>query len=105
RFARLQEVELDRLGIRVIMCAVRSVEAGVEERYRHVENLRDQLQPPGRYPVAAFLVLLDLLERDAQRIAQCRLRHPALQTQRPDALGDFSVPRIAAALFHVTVER
>src|SRR5215831_7317899 len=44
-----------------------------EERYRHLQNVGDLLQPAGPDAVGAFLVFLHLMEGEAERIAQFRL--------------------------------
>src|SRR5580704_17823700 len=39
-----------------------------EECDRHLEDIRNLLQPAGADPVGAFLVFLDLLKRQAERV-------------------------------------
>ena len=48
-------------------CVWRTLE---EERYRHLQNVGDLLQPARSNAVGAVLVLLHLLEGEAERIAQ-----------------------------------
>jgi hypothetical protein len=46
-----------------------------EERYRNLENVGDLLQPARSDAVSTLLVLLHLLEGEAERIAQFPLAH------------------------------
>jgi hypothetical protein len=66
----------------------------------HVEHLGNPEQPAGGDAVRAPLVFLNLLERDAESVAQLALAQSALQPQSAHTFGDLGVDRIAAALSH-----
>lgn len=71
-----------------------------KERDRHVERLRDPIQPRRGDAVPASFVLLNLLKSDAQHPADLGRAQSALQSQGPQALCDFRISWIAAALSH-----
>ena len=66
----------------------------VEELYRHAQHLREIEQPAGADAVDALLVLLDLLEREAQLLAELFLAHAEQHAAKADAAADVHVDRI-----------
>jgi len=99
RARRLEKTEADIDGVGVA-AVLRRVGPRIEERDRHTQRRRDPLQPAGRDAIGALLVFLDLLERDAELLAELGLRQPALQPEGANALADLGVPGVAAALVH-----
>jgi hypothetical protein len=77
-----------------------ALRARKKERDRHVKRLRDPIQPRCGDAVPASFVLLNLLKSDAQHAADLVLAQSALQSQSPQALCDFCISWIAAALSH-----
>ena len=65
-----------------------------EERHRHAQRLGNLLQAAGADPVRALLVLLDLLERDAEGVPETFLAHPDHHAAHPDAGTDVLVDGI-----------
>jgi hypothetical protein len=55
------------------------------------QRARDHRQPTRRDPVRAVFVFLQLLERDADRLGEDRLRKPALDPQRAHARADLGI--------------
>jgi hypothetical protein len=72
-----------------------------EEGDRHAENRRDVLQAACADTVRALLVFLDLLERDAERLAQLLLAHAEHGPAQPDSAADVDIYRIG--LFLVSI--
>ena len=99
RAVGLQKVEVYRRGMRGGSASV-PVDIREKERNRHVEHLGNPEQPAGGDAVRAPLVFLNLLERDAESVAQLGLAQSALQPQSAHTFGDLGVDRIAAALSH-----
>lgn len=52
--------------------------------FEHVSNIEQQL---GTYPVAAFFVFLNLVEREAESLAQIFLTHPDFEAARLNTRG------------------
>ena len=78
----------------------RLVVAVVEERHGHIERIGDLLQTRRANAVDALLVLLDLLEADAELFAELRLRDLLFDPPQPDSLAKFDVGLASATLFH-----
>jgi 3-methyl-2-oxobutanoate hydroxymethyltransferase len=76
---------------------VRSLSVSVrkEMRHGHIQYFRDAMQAAGSDPVGALLVLLHLLERQAQARSKVGLRHMAGKPPRPDAPAHFNVEYVA----------
>src|SRR5690606_1008111 len=62
-----------------------------EEGHRHTERFGDVPQTRGTDPVHAGLVLLDLLELDADTLGELLLRHTHHPAAMTDALADVDV--------------
>ena len=62
-----------------------------EECDRHLQDMASLLQPTRADAVRAFLIFLDLLERDAERIAEPRLAHVQHHTARTQATANMLV--------------
>ena len=77
-------------------CPPNPVGRAEEKRDRHIERLGDPHQPSCADPVHALFVFLDLLERDAEQIAEFGLRHALGHAPRADALADLDIVRIGA---------
>jgi hypothetical protein len=69
----------------------------VEELHRHAENLRKVEQAAGTDAIDALLVLLDLLEGEAEMFAEFFLAHPKQHAAQPHPGTDVNVDRICAA--------
>src|SRR4029453_5751293 len=78
----------------------RLVVAVVEERHGHIERIGDLLQTRRANAIDALLVLLDLLEADAELLAEFRLRDLLFDSPQPDTLAKFDVGLARATLFH-----
>ena len=66
-----------------------------EKFHRHLENVRDLLQPAGADPVDALLVFLDLLEGKVEAVGQGGL-HAEHQAAHADARADVLVGRVGS---------
>ena len=75
-----------------------------EERDRHFERLGDPLQPAGADAVHAFLVLLHLLERDADPLGKLGLRQTAFQPPGAHSPPHFRVTIIGTPRADVLVD-
>src|SRR5947207_4498491 len=75
--------------------------AVVEERHRHVERGSDLLKTSSADAVDALLVLLDLLEADAELVAELRLGDFLFHTPQANPLAQFDIGFTGAALFHL----
>jgi hypothetical protein len=71
-----------------------------EERCRHLKYVRNLLQAAGADAVYALFIFLQLLERDAERIAYMRLGHAEHQAAHADALSDVRVGRVHSVPWH-----
>ena len=61
-----------RRAVAALSCAAERLRrAFEEERHRNLEDMRNFLQPAGADAVGALFVFLDLLERQAELIADC----------------------------------
>src|SRR5579862_8353202 len=65
-----------------------------EERDRHLKDIRNMLQPAGADAVGAFLVFLDLLKGQAERVAEFFLAHREHHPAHAHAAADMFVDRI-----------
>jgi hypothetical protein len=64
----------------------------VEEiRHRHVEHLGDLIEPSRTDAVGAALVLLDLLERQPDGVAELGLTHRQQRTSLTHARADVNI--------------
>ena len=70
-----------------------------EEGNWYVQDAGDVLETAGTNPVRAFFVFLDLLERQADGLAQCRLGHAQECAAQPDATSNISVNRCSLCNF------
>jgi hypothetical protein len=59
----------------------------------HIESYRDVPQPARRDTIRPSLVFLDLLERDAELVAEFGLTHAELPSANADSLPDLDVER------------
>ncbi|MGY3591129.1 hypothetical protein ACVIF9_009806 [Bradyrhizobium sp. USDA 4350] len=73
----------------------------VEEGHRHVQRGRDLLKAGSADAVHALLVLLNLLEADAQLVAEFRLRDLLFDTAQTNPLAQLNVRLAGAALLHL----
>src|SRR5689334_18488365 len=73
-----------------------SIEAVKEVRDRDVQHLRELVQPARPDAVGAALVLLDLLERDADRLRELLLAHAEQGTAHAEPRADMDVDRVRA---------
>src|ERR1041385_7285470 len=80
--------------------AGRSRRALKEKRDRHLQDERDLLQPARANPVGALFVFLDLLEREAERVAELLLTHAPHHAAHADAAPDMLVDRVRRLLGH-----
>src|SRR5882757_2276849 len=75
--------------------------AVVEERHGHVERGGDLLQTGSADAVDTLFVLLDLLEADAEFVAELCLRDLLLYTPQANPLAQFNVGFAGTALLHL----
>ena len=68
-----------------------------KERHRHIEDLAELEQARGADAVDAALVFLDLLEGQAEALAEPLLAHAEQGTAQPQALADMDVDRVGLA--------
>ena len=66
----------------------------VEKLHRHAEHLRQIEQPAGADAVDALLVLLDLLEGEAELLAELLLAHAEQHAAEADPAADVHIDRI-----------
>src|SRR5690606_4849579 len=94
---------LFRLGLRTRCGRILLLDSLEEEADRDAERLGDVPEPRGADPVHAGLVFLDLLELDADDIAELLLGHSDHPPPVPDPLANMHVNRVfhRAALLHV----
>src|ERR1700761_8738296 len=57
----------------------------------HIQGCSDLRQTAGPYAIDALLVLLDLLERDADLVRKLGLRQPSIETKQPNPMTDRNV--------------
>ena len=69
----------------------------VEELHRNAQHLRQIEQSAGANTIDALLVFLDLLERQAELLAELLLAHAKQHTTEPHAASDMDVDRIWSA--------
>ena len=74
-----------------------------EERHRHLQDVRDLLQPARADAVRALLVLLHLLEGEAERVAELFLTHAEHHAAHTHACAHVLVGRIGRLLRHHVV--
>ena len=74
-----------------------------EERHRHLEDEGDLLQPARTDAIGALLVFLDLLKRQAKRIAQLLLTHAQHHAPHAHAAPDVLVDRIGGLFGHAAL--
>ncbi|MNL43530.1 hypothetical protein D3C87_1660470 [compost metagenome] len=67
----------------------------------NAENVGDGLQPACADAIRAFLVLLDLLEGDAEAVRQLFLAQPGHQPTHPDAGTDKDINLAGCFRVHV----
>src|SRR5205085_12662566 len=70
----------------------------VKRRHRHMQRGRNAQEPPGRDAVRALLVLLQLLERDADLARERALREALVEPERAQLLPDCEIFRRGATL-------
>ena len=92
-----------RLGQSVRLLARRVRRAVEEERHRHLQDVRDLLQPARADPVRALLVFLHLLEGQAERVAELFLAHAQHHPAHPHPRAHVLVGRIGRLLRHHVV--
>ena len=77
-----------------LAAARRSGRLLVEELHRHAQHLRQIEQPAGADAVDAFLVLLDLLEGQAELLAELLLAHAEQHAAKAHPAADMHVDRV-----------
>src|SRR5581483_5469630 len=85
-----QALDFPRLGVAV-----------VEERDGHIERACDLLKPGCADAVDALLVLLHLLEADAELFTKLCLRDLLFDAPQPDSLAKLNVRFASTALLHL----
>src|SRR4029079_10709136 len=71
-----------------------------EECNRHLEDVRDLLQPAGANAVSPFFVFLNLLESEPKSITQLFLTHAQHHSAHADGGTNMSVDRVRRLLSH-----
>src|SRR5262249_41402958 len=71
-----------------------------EERHRHLQDVRYLLQTARTDAVRPLLVLLHLLEREPQCVAEVRLAHAEHQSAHPHAVAHVFVDRVERLFCH-----
>src|SRR6185437_16544495 len=74
--------------------------AVIKEGDGHVERGRDLLKAGGPDPVDALFVFLNLLEADAELLAEFRLRNSLLDAPQPNSFAHLDVGLSGTALLH-----
>src|SRR3954452_13266645 len=74
-----------------------------EERDRHLQDNRYLLQSARADPVGAFLVLLDLLEGEAERVPELFLTHAQHHPAHTDPAADMLIDRVGHLLGHTAL--
>jgi cellobiose-specific phosphotransferase system component IIA len=75
-----------------------------KERDRHLQDLRDLLKAARADTVSALLVFLNLLERQAESVAELLLAHPQHHAAHAHAAADMLVDRVRRLLGHHKTE-
>src|SRR5262245_8741427 len=93
---RLRKLVKDRL-----LVGVRHLVAALEQGgNRYAEECGDLQQPATADAIGAFLVFLNLLERQLKLVGQLGLREPPLQTINSDIAADDPVDRVRSFARH-----